>query len=104
MRKTNLRAVTSDEPEQLSLEEIQRLAKALADDVCQDDDAIEILLLLAIQMQEHCYDGHYVSNIGEQLVQHLFNLTLGFSSAVIGHTEEYRQKLHASQKGGREDV
>jgi hypothetical protein len=93
MRKSNLKAVTNDKPEQLSHEEIQQLTRGLADSVCQDDDAVEILLLLAIQMQEHCYDGLYVSNIGAQLAQHLFSLTLGWSSAVIGHTEEYRRKV-----------
>jgi hypothetical protein len=92
MGRSNLKAVRSGKPEQLSLEEIRRVAKGLGDTVCQDDDAVELLLLLAVHMMEHCSDMQYMDNIGMTLAQQLFTETLTWSDTVLNHAEEYRRK------------
>lgn len=74
MRETNLKAVTNTKPEQLSFEEARQLAKSITNAVCQDDDAVEMLLLFAVQMMEHCNDHLYIDTLAMELAQHLTTL------------------------------
>jgi hypothetical protein len=93
MTRSNLKAVESAKPEQLSHEEIRELSYKLANMMCQDMDALNTLLIFAVQIMEHPYDSLYVSDIGTQLAQAVYNTSNESLSAVVRQAEEYRRKV-----------
>jgi hypothetical protein len=93
MSKSNLKVVQNDKLPQLTRNEQKVLVEKLANLVCQDDDAVEILLLFAVQLQEHCHDWCYLDGLGMLLAQTLSTETLDWYVALRNHVEDKRASL-----------
>jgi hypothetical protein len=73
--RTNLKAVPDVKPEKMSYEQIDRLARALAYELMQEDRALGILMLLMQEIAEHPYDHSHVETVANLVNTRAFAVT-----------------------------
>jgi hypothetical protein len=96
-RRTNRRAVEK-KPEQMTWEQIDRLARGLAVELMDaEPEAVYMLLLLMHEISSHSFDQGHVETIAILMRTHLFAVTTESDRAEEQLIAKLREKF---QKGG----
>jgi hypothetical protein len=97
-RRTNLKAV-EEKPEQMTWEQIDRLARSLAIDLMDNEhpEIIHTLLLLMHEIGAHSFDQGHVGTVTILMRDHLFAITTESDRAEEQLIAKLREKF---QKGG----
>lgn len=101
MPQTELKAVTDARPGKLSFDEMEKLARDLTNMICDDDDAVNTLLVFAAHLMEHPHDAAYIDSLGMALARHLHSASFGWMDEVLRHAEEYRRGVLDQQGGAK---
>lgn len=72
MKRANLKAVPAGEPDKLTYEQIDRLARSLAFALMQEPEAAKTVLLLMYEIELYPFDNSHVGTIAHLINSHLF--------------------------------
>ncbi len=96
-KRTNLKAV-EEKPEQMTWDEIDRIARSVAVELMDaETEAVYMLLLLMHEISSHPFDHSHVETIATLLRDHLFTVTLESDRAEEQLIAKVREKF---RKGG----
>ena len=96
-RRTNLKAVPDEKPEQLTFAQIIRLARDIAH-LCGDDEhMMAVLLLLTDELMKFSDDSAHVETIAIHLAREVFADSVRCGNAEKRYRAELREKF---LKGG----
>jgi hypothetical protein len=98
MKKNNTpQATPAASPEKMTLEEIDRLARALAFDLMDEDETISKIVLLLNEIAVHPFDHSYIETIAHLVKRQLYAATLESDRA---ETKYIARQKAAMAKGG----
>ena len=96
-KRTNLKGV-EEKPEQMTWEQVDRLARSLAVELMDaETEAVYMLLLLMHEISSHPFDQSHVETIANLMRDHLFAVTTESDRAEEQLIAKVREKF---QKGG----
>jgi hypothetical protein len=98
MTKSNLKTMPEEKPEQMSYDEIRRLADDLADDLMNlSDGTLAGFMLLMQEIADHPFDHSHVETVANVTLTYLFAHSHEAARAYKQFIRDERAKL---RKGG----
>jgi hypothetical protein len=92
-KRTNLKAVSDEKPEQLSYTRVDNLASALSIELMEEEEACNLVMILMQEIAEHPFDNSHVETIANLVNTHLFARSRQADKAFKQFMDAERRKL-----------